>query len=426
MTSLPLSFLNFRNVALAGVASVAVVAACSSSSNGTSPGNKPDASTDGSTLDAEMDVSPIIQPDDTGAPTSDGSVDAGHPGPFNVFDHIPMFNMYTSTPPSNYTPPANLQMWQNGTVFVTKLTAAQQALIGADLVAQVTYYAGCDNYDRIGGVFVVIEPTGQMPMPTDPRIELVRFITPFSDYSQGAAATYKFPTGSLSAFANVLADGSHDVWIGMGGGSYPSYQGNPCTGLMVDAGSDFLEIGFSYSLDFLSSKPLSSGKAVAIPAFTLQATGPEAGAPYSISNVPLTSTPIQGTITNPGSSSVQGHVTVIVSGHGSASGGDEYENTQDTLSIGSLDPDAGTSLGGFSTMIDCAPYASASPDGNPGIFMDNNSIINPRNWCPGALVVSHTFPATLQAGDNDVVLSIDPGQVPSGSYYQTSITFTSP
>jgi hypothetical protein len=220
------------------------------------------------------------------------------------------------------------------------------------------------------------------------------------------------------------------VWIGMGGGSYPNYpnapgQFNPCTGRQVPPGSDLLEVGFSYSLDFVSTMPLTPGAAMAISAFTLPATGPDAGAAHSISNVPLTSTPIEGTITNPGTTSVSGHVTIIISGHGAAQGGDEYEYTQDTVELGSLDPHGGTELGTFSTMIDCAPYAAASPDGNPGIFQGGTTN-NPRSWCPGSLVSSHTFPATLAPGSNDVVLSVTPGQVPSGSYFQTSITFTSP
>jgi len=66
-------------------------------------------------------------------------------------------------------------------------------------------------------------------------------------------------------------------------------------------------------------------------------------------------------------------------GHGSAAGGDEYENTMDTLDVN------GAKVGSFSTAIDCAPYAKYSPDGNPGIFTGNTTG-NPRNWCPGAPV----------------------------------------
>ena len=129
--------------------------------------------------------------------------------------------MYSSSNPTNYTPPAGVLMWSYGTIFVTKLDPQQQSLIGADLAARITYFAQCDNYDRIGGVFFVIEPKGQAPQPSDPRIELVRFITPFSDYTEGALATHVLPNGDLSAYANVLADSTHDVWIGIGGGSLP-------------------------------------------------------------------------------------------------------------------------------------------------------------------------------------------------------------
>ena len=110
---------------------------------------------------------------------------------------------------------------------------------------------------------------------------------------------------------------------------------------------------------------------------------------------------------------------MIVSGHGPDAGGDEYEYEQDSVSLN------GGGIGNFSTMSDCAPFAAASPDGNPGIFQ-NNTGGNPRNWCPGALVPSHSFTATLHDGKNDVSLGINPAQVPGGSYYATSITFTSP
>jgi hypothetical protein len=101
------------------------------------------------------------------------------------------------------------------------------------------------------------------------------------------------------------------------------------------------------------------------------------------------------------------------------SGGDEYMNTMDTLSVN------GQMIGTFSTKIDCAAYAKASPDGNPGIFQSNNGG-NPRNWCPGALVAARTCPVMLNAGMNNVSLGIAPSKLPSGSYYATSISFSTP
>jgi hypothetical protein len=284
--------------------------------------------------------------------------------------------MYATSDPRNYTPPSGVLMWSYGAYFVAKLSPNQRAAIGADLAARITYHAQCDNYDRLGTLFFVAVAAGATPRPTDPRTELVRFITPFSNYTRGARATYVFPNANISAYAAALATSAQDVWIGIGGGSNP-YDGDPCTNANVTP--EFRAIGFKFQ---------------------------------------ASSTPVTGTLNNPGGD-LAGRVTVIVSGHGSASGGVEYRNTQDTLSVG------GMQVGSFGTQVDCASYEQWSPDGNPGIFRNNTSS-NPRNWCPGALVPSHTFPVTLRAGNQTVSLAVNPSQVPSGSYYATSITFTSP
>jgi hypothetical protein len=330
--------------------------------------------------------------------------DAAPDGPpreatFRVFDEQPQFGIYTSSDPANYTPPDGVLMWSYGTVFVTKLTAEQKAQIGDHLAARITYLAQCDNYDRIGGLFFIAKAPGEMPQPTDPRVEVVRFITPFSNFRRGELATHQYPDADISAFAHTLADPDKDIWFGIAGGSNP-YDGDPCT----NAAPECAQVGFKYSVDLYSKGDLSPGESL-----TLTAVG----------GVSETMTPITGTFTNPGTSDATGHVTVIVSGHGPGAGGDEYEYTSDEVKVN------GQSIGTFSTMIDCAEFAQFSPDGNPGIFQQNTTN-NPRNWCPGALVPSHTFEATLPPGDSTVSLEITPGTVPDGSYYWTSISFGAP
>jgi hypothetical protein len=393
-------FVHGRILTLFAVAAALSAAACSSSSQAT-----PDAG--GSPVDA------------AGMDGTDGAEEEGGASvTFNVFDHIPQFGVYVGHDPPGYTPPPGVLLWAHGAVFVTKLTPMQQAAIGADLVARITYHAQCDNYDRIGGVFFVREPAGQTPQPTDPQTELVRFITPFSDYTQGAHATHVFPDADLSAYAQVLADPTHDIWIGIGGGSNP-YSMDPCVALSKPA--DFQAVGFLYSLDFVSSKPLVRAPSTV---FSAEVSGPggyanRAWAPQAIADFAEPSTPIHGTFDNPGGP-LTGHVTVIVSGHGSDFGGDEYEHTDDTVTVG------GVEVGLFSTQIDCGPFAAASPDGNPGIFMGNTTY-NPRNWCPGALVPSHTFPVSLAGwAKTAVTLGVSPPRVPMGSDYATSITFSAP
>ena len=354
-------------------------------------------STLGLACGATDDLSPIRRADGAGG---SGGVDAGEPGTFELLNQIPQFGMYVMMEP-NYTPPADVLMWSYGTVFVTKLTLAQKRMIGADLKARVTYHAQCDNYDRVGGLFFIALPVGQNPTIDDQRTEFARFITPYSNYTRGALATYVFPIADLSTFAGVFADPSRDVWIGIGGGSNPyTGSGDPCP----NVAADFKAVGFKYSLEFISTQPLSAGPSAILTAlYYTQAM----------------SVPVTATFTNGSGGSLTGRVTVIVTGHGPAAGGNEYVNTQDTVTLN------GAPIGAFNTAVNCVSYGQYSPDGNPNIFR-NNGTSNPRNWCPGELVPIRSFPATLNAGSNSISLGMTPSTVPTGSYYPTSFSFSSP
>ena len=315
---------------------------------------------------------------------------------FNVLTKLPQFGIYNGgVEPPGYVPPPGVQVWFNNGVWyqAIKLTAAQQAQIGSYTAARITYTANCDNYDRIAGVFYAVKPTGVALTPSDPHTEIVHFISPFSDYTQGALATHVYPDANVSQYAHALADTSHDVWIGFSGGGNP-YSGDPCATAGITN-----DVAFYYSLDLVVAPPAPSG---AYSVFS------------PVAYVAETSLPVNGTFSP--TAATNGNVTVLVDSHGPV---DEYEYTQDTVLVN------GVQVGAFSTQINCAQYAQYSPDGNPGIFQ-NNLTNNPRNWCPGALVPSHTFPASLNAGNNTVSLVVSPSTITSGDYFQTSINFTSP
>lgn len=338
----------------------------------------------------------------TGGTTASTSGTGGAPQPstFKIFDQLPQFGIYATSNPKNYTPPAGMLMWSFGTLIVTKLADTDKARLLAKLAIRLTYHAQCDNYDRLGSLFFIVKPLGQAPVEKDARVEIVRYITPFSDYNRGSLATYVYPDADISAYAGTLADATKDVWLGIASGANP-YDGDPCTNAQVTP--EFRQVGYKFSVEILSSGAPLSG-----PGITLSAKSYKSE----------TSLPISGTFDNPGSTQ-SGRVTVIVSGHGSDAGGCEYMHTDDVLRVNDVQ------VGAFSTQVDCAALERYSPDGNPGIFR-NNGTTNPRNWCPGALVASHTYPVTLNAGSNTVTLSISPSKVPSGSYYPTTINFTSP
>jgi len=321
---------------------------------------------------------------------------AATPGSFTLFNQIPQFGIYVSTPPVGYTPPKNVLMNTNGTVFMTKLTKAQKAAIGSDVAANVTYTAECDNYDRIGALALYVEPIGTIPSSGDTPIELVRWITPFSDHWQGQYATHAYPAADISPFEGVLTDTKHDIWIALEGGSNP-YSGDPCTTTHVVPPNQ-QQVGFEYTVSFASTQA-----AVSKPAAVL--------APVPAAN--YTSVPIAGTATS--SATDTATAFVIVSGHGSSNGGDEYKHTIDTLTVD------GNASPSFNTEASCSSYKKYSPDGNPGIF-EGNSSYNPRNWCPGALVPSHAMTVSIVGGTNSVSLDMSDESVPAGSYYDTSVT----
>lgn len=321
-------------------------------------------------------------------------------GTVPVFDHIPQFGIYTSSDPANYTPPAGVLMWNRGTEFARKLTDAEKALIGDDLRVRVSYHAQCDNYDRIGTVFYVAVPKGATPTATTPRVTLQDFITPFSDYWQGAKANYTYPDADLGPYAGALADPDKDVYIGIGGGSNP-YGGDPCDS-HPEVNSDFKAIGFKYSMSLISTTKLT--------AQDHDVTGMISGVREATNSI--TAGPVTHTAANN-----RGDIALVIAGYGSASGGEEYSNTTITVSAN------GTQVGSFSTAVDCAPLEQYSPDGNPGIF-HNNTTSNPRSWCPGGLVPSRYFPTGDITGKN-VTVTIGIGRpVPyvGDSGYRTSVS----
>ena len=373
------------------------------------------AGTPGLPLPSAGSTAPLVPPAEDAGVTKPLDVDAGPaeppaagaaaplpstPGTIKVFDQIPQYGIYATEDPKGFTPPAGVLMWSHGTQFAVRLSPEQKAKIGADLKARVTYHAQCDNYDRLGGAFFLVTEPGRTPTDKDTRSELVRFITPFSDFQRGALATYVFEDADIASHAAVLADPTHDVWVGIGGGSNP-YAEDPCANTNKPA--EFKAVGFKYSLELVSTKPLSAAK------------------PHHLSalyNVQAMKLPITADL-DLKVDAPTGHVTVIISGHGAEAGGNEYMHTMDSLSVD------GQVVGMFSTQVDCAKYAKFSPDGNQGIFR-NNSGGNPRNWCPGMLVAPRSFPVQLKPGLHKLSLAVDPARMPEGSYYATSISFSTP
>jgi hypothetical protein len=384
----------------------------------------------------------------------------------NVLPLSPQFGIYASSPPTNYTPPSGVivllgsQKWYT----LTKLSAAQQQQLGSDLRAEVNYSAGCDSYDRIESVVYLTKSPGVQPTTADlpNAVEMARFMSTFNYYDQ-TAPTYVYPLMDVSTFAPFLTSTTQDIWVGIAGGSNPTFppsQGyqlcwnssnQPSTTIpLTTFPSNITEaqapyVGFSFGLSFTSSQPAATAAAGTAIVAALSAPTVPSGSSTTLS--------IAGTLTVPtqpnNAATVTGTVAVIVTSHGSDS---EYGfNTGNTLAIN------GAQVGSsFSTQADCDAYANTTINPlNTGVESNSSGSnpSNPRNWCPGAPVrttaanlgtpnPTSTNPGTpvqvqifnnvtLNVGSNTVALDMGAFtttfggayNASNGDYYPTSITF---
>ncbi|MBS0432250.1 MAG: hypothetical protein JSS21_07575 [Proteobacteria bacterium] len=382
----------------------------------------------------------------------------------HLFDQAPQFSIYGSGMPPLYVPPpgqvvlfdAPHQTWYT----LVKLGRVQKQQLGKRLQAKVTYYGGCDAFDRIEAVAYIPTTIGVQPTLADVgnAVEMARFITPFNTYNT-SFPTYVFPYMSLAKFAPQLAGTAQDIWVGIKGGSYPNYSNSPGTynpcwdssgqmnpgipaatyppGLTTQQGQViFANTGFSFSLDLVSNAP------AVVPAGQ-PAIAAVMGAPV----VTGSSASIAGTIDVPdpgnGSQTVTGTLQVILTTHGNT----EYGYfSGDSLLVN------GVQVGPvFSTKADCDSFVGSTINPwNPTIDSGTTgkNPRNPRNWCvagpvrttplnpgtpnptagnPGKPVQATVIGnVTLNVGTNDLQLNLGAFVTKFGSTdgsYPTSITF---
>lgn len=381
----------------------------------------------------------------------------------NLFNQAPQFSIYGSGMPPLYVPPPGQVVLfdaPNNTWYtLVKLGKVQKQLLGQHLQAKVTYNGGCDAFDRIEALAYIPMPVGQQPTVANASsaVEMSRFITPFNTYNT-SFPTYVFPYMSLAKFAPQLASKTQDIWIGIKGGSYPTYSNSPGTynpcwdssgqmiptipaatyppGLTTQQGQViFANTGFSFSLDLVSNAPAVVSGQPAIAAVM--------GAPV----ITGSSASIAGTIDVPdpgnGSQTVTGTLQVIVTTHGNT----EYGYfSGDSLLVNGLQ--VGSQ---FSTKADCDSFVGSTINPwNPTIDSGTTgkNPRNPRNWCvagpvrttalnpgtpnptvgnPGKPVQATVFSnVTLNVGTNPLQLNLGTFVTKFGSTdgsYPTSITF---
>ncbi|MET3536309.1 peptide-N-glycosidase F-related protein [Chryseobacterium limigenitum] len=331
----------------------------------------------------------------------------------NVISQAVYYDGYAATV-SDPVPTGLIRL--GNTRYARKLTDAELNSFKAKIAMRVSIGALCDNYDRLGEVFLALVPKNQATYTLDDvnvkRMEVGRYITPFMNKNRTPSEVpYTYDLSNLySVFHDSVLRSTYDIYMEL------DVFGVPYAAQTQVAGCSGRIDVFSGSLTFFST---------------------DAGATPTDYNslTPLLS---YSRINNYNSTDVAGQTVrivnfnlpnpvtdarffVISTPHGANSGGEEYVRRQNYTYIDDVQVLTYTPGG-----ISCEPFRVYNTQGNgiygttPKTFADWTSW---NNWCPGNSVpirgfvlpnltagnhtLKHTIPsAVFNQQQGDVYLSV--------------------
>ena len=131
-----------------------------------------------------------------------------------LFSNILFYDGYAGI--VNKPVPANIIRVSNSK-YTTKLTDANLDSISNSLMMSITVKAACDNYDRLGHVFISLVNKGDEYDKDDlvAKIEIARFITPFMDKNKlPNEVSYTFEVDNIAKLIKDQAFiNAYDFWI---------------------------------------------------------------------------------------------------------------------------------------------------------------------------------------------------------------------
>lgn len=302
------------------------------------------------------------------------------------------------------------------TRYARKLTDTELDSFKAKIAMRVTIGALCDNYDRLGEVFLALVPKNQPTYTLDDanvqRIEAARYITPFMNKNRSPLEVpYTYDISNLySVFHNTELRNAYDIYMELDVFGVPyaaQTQVAGCTG-RIDV--------FSGNLTFFSTdigtNPTDYN--VLAPILSYNKLNNYNSTDTAGETVRLVTFNLPKAVTN-------ANFVVISTPHGANAGGEEYIRRQNYTYVDDVQVLTYTP-GGTS----CEPYRVYNTQGNgiygtvPKSFQDWTSW---NNWCPGNAVpirgftlpsmtagnhtLKHTIPTAVFNGQQgDVFLSV--------------------
>ncbi|MFY0482016.1 peptide-N-glycosidase F-related protein [Flavobacterium sp. PLA-1-15] len=332
-----------------------------------------------------------------------------------IFNKVVFYDGYAATV-SNPVQAGTIR--KSNASYVTKLTPTQIASLSNKLKLKVTIGALCDNYDRIGGVFVNMVSKGNA-FDVDnvvKRLEVGRFITPFMNKNIAPTQVdYVFDTDNLALLFNDPAiNDMYDFWIELNVFGVPYAANQEVQGC---AGRNDV---FEGTLKFISTdESYEHTNQLFVPIVTYTELKK-----YDASGTDIVGQTVRTYNFNVPSGITNAKLYVITSNHGANANGEEYNRREHFIYFdGSL---VDTYIPGGKS---CEPYRMYNTQPN-GIYGPSPrslaTWLSFSNWCPGDIIPIRAYDLPdLNQGNHsfkievpDAVFANNEGYFPVSVYIQ--------
>lgn len=322
----------------------------------------------------------------------------------NVISDAVYYDGYAATV-SNPAPAGLTRL--NNARYTRKLTDTELDSFKAKIAMRVTIGALCDNYDRLGEVFLAMVPKNQstytLSDPNVKRIEVARYITPFMNKNRSPVEVpYTYDISNLySVFHDSALRNMYDMYIELDVFGVPYAAQTQVTGC-----SGRTDV-FSGTLTFFStdSGATPSSYNTLVPLLSYNKLNNYDSTDVTGETVRIVNFNLPDPVTD-------ARFFVISTPHGADIGGEEYIRRQNNTFIDDIQMLTYTPGG-----ISCEPFRVYNTQGN-GIYGANPKTFDDwtswNNWCPGNAVPIRGFTmANMTAGNHTLKHTI-----PSAVFYQ--------
>ncbi|MDH7911268.1 peptide-N-glycosidase F-related protein [Winogradskyella sp. SYSU M77433] len=328
------------------------------------------------------------------------------------FDEIVFYDGYAAT--VNEPVPSGITRVNNAS-YVTKITDEHISQINEELEIEVIIGALCDNYDRIGNLFLNLVNQGDDYSESNivERIEIGRFITPFMNKNVSPdEVPYLFQVDNIAKILNDQnISSTHDFFLEF------NVFGVPYAANEQVAGCSGRNDVFRGTVIFKSRNESYTPQNQYLESVTtyFNFNDYDSGASDAIGQ----SIKTFNFTTTTDISDAQIHV--VISNHGANSGGEEYERRQHFLYMDGMLVDSYTP-GGES----CEPFRVYNTQAN-GIYgptpRPDSVWASFSNWCPGDVIPIRTYDlGSVSAGAHTFVLDVPDAQfVDNQGYFPVSV-----